>query len=156
MTPQLGDYMTVRTNGFPAWLIRTVTRSPVNHAAVYVGNEQVIEGRPSGAGYNVVTAYPAAFWSHIDLTDAQRESIVEHAKSCIGIPYNWLDDLDIGLGKLFGMATPKWIEKRLSSTRTLMCSQLVDACYETAGADLFTDGRPVGAVSPGDLYDRSH
>jgi hypothetical protein len=33
----------------------------------------------------------------------------------------------------------------------MICSQLVDRCYDIAGVHLFDDGRKPGDVSPGDL-----
>lgn len=148
--PRPGDFGVTRTSGFGSWVIRVVTRSKYNHAFIVIDAEHLIEGEPGGARPNKLTAYPHAAYSSINLTDAQRNQIVAWAKAHIGTPYSWLDDLEIGLVDLFGWA-PKWMRKRLSSTRTLMCSQLVDAAYAAAGVQLFSDGRPAGGVSPGDL-----
>jgi hypothetical protein len=34
----------------------------------------------------------------------------------------------------------------------MICSQLVDQCYQDAGVHLFADGRWPGDVTPADLY----
>jgi len=153
VTPQPGDFGVMATGGWGARLIQVVTHSPVNHAILYLGNGWCIEGRPEGAGPVRVDAYAGTYWSHMDLTDEQRESIVAHGRSHLGAPYSWLDDLAIGLAHIFGRALPQFIRRRLSSRDRLMCSQLVDLSYLEAGVHLFDDGRLPGDVAPGDLYD---
>jgi hypothetical protein len=153
MEPQLGAFMVVKTGGWPAWWIRRITRSSVNHAAIYVGHGQVIEGRPQGAGYCDVDAYPQAIWSSMQLTDQQRVRIVGYAYKHMGAPYSWLDCLAIGLAKVTGKKLAPFIRARLSRPDRLMCSQLVDLTYTEAGVPLFSDGRLAGDVSPGDLLE---
>jgi hypothetical protein len=147
---QPGDFGVVRTTGWAGTLIRWVTRSKVNHAFILVDG-QVIEGRPAGAGYASLKSYPVVEWSHLPLTDEQRAAIVARAKAHIGAPYSWVDVVAIGLADLFGWHVPVSVRQRLARKDRLMCSQLVDLCYHEAGIELFTDGRPPGDVSPGDL-----
>jgi uncharacterized protein YycO len=149
--PKLGDYGVVATGGFWPRVIRLVTRSSVNHAVLYIGSGQIVEGEPDGARIVDWREYgDAVRWSSVQLTRPQREAIAAWGRKHEGTPYNWIDDLAIGLVDVFGWA-PKFLRDRLKSTDRLMCSQLVDAAYDAAGVDLFTDGRPVGGVSPGDL-----
>jgi len=100
----------------------------------------------------VAKAYALAGWVH------DGEHYIAHHK---GIPYNWPDIVAIGLAqrRLGRLVTPRsWLARRLSRGDRLICSQLVDVCYEAAGLHLFTDHRPAGLVSPGDLLDliRTH
>lgn len=149
---QPGDFAVVNTGGsLVARLIRWATRSPVNHAFVYVGGGQIIEAEPNGAQLADVRKYPDAIWADVDLTQPERTGIVSWARGHLGTPYSWVDDLEVGLVDVFGWA-PKFMRDRLASTATLQCAQLVDAAYAAAGVQLFDDGRPCGGVSPGDLY----
>lgn len=153
MSPQLGDFFVVRTNGLAAWGIRLVTGSTVNHAGIYVGDDRIVEANPGGADLSPVSYYPEAIWASYPLTDRQREDIALGARAVIGTPYSWTDCAAIGLAKLFGRALPAFVRRRLSRPDRLMCSQLVDEVYLEAGVHLFDDGRLPGDVSPGDLYD---
>ena len=149
--PKLGDIGVVATGSWQAWCIRLATRSEVNHAFVYVGNDNIVEGNPNGANLAGVEKYPNAIWLDFGLTDTKRASVAAHARDCIGVKYNWLDDAAIGVAKLLGRKTPHFIALRLSDRSHLQCSQLADQCYRDAGVHLFKDGRETGEVAPGDL-----
>jgi uncharacterized protein YycO len=154
MAPQAGDIGVVPGSGFVMWLVRHVTRSPVGHAFLFAGSGRVIEGQPSGVQYNSLAAYPKVRWLgnlSAGLTDVQRAAIITYGRQHLGVPYSWIDDAEIGFTDLFGWA-PRWMRSRLRSDATLMCSQLCDQAYAAAGVEIFTDGRPPGAVSPGDLW----
>lgn len=151
--PQPGDIGVVPSHGFVAWAIRTITRAPVAHAFIYVGNRHIIEADPKGMRWNDVTSHPMRQWlSNLsrDLTADQRAKIVDYMRAHIGTPYSWIDDAEIGFTDLFHWA-PGFMKRRLRSDRTLMCSQACVAAYRAAGVDLFPN-RPEGAVSPGDLW----
>jgi uncharacterized protein YycO len=150
--PSPGDIGVVSSPGWVAAAIRWITRAPVNHAFIYTGNNRIVEGWQTGVRTNDV--YGHAQWLtnlSTSLTDSQRLGIVLYAKQQLGKKYSWLDDAAIGLADLFGWI-PKWLRRRLSSNATFQCAQLCDAAYRTVGVRLFTDHRPPGAVSPGDLW----
>jgi cell wall-associated NlpC family hydrolase len=164
--PRIGDFFVVRTNGWLARIVRFGCSSTVNHAGVYVGNGQVVEARPGGAGYKPLSTYLTALWSTDNLptefvpTDSQRQKIVANAVKDVGTPYGMLDILAIALGqKRLGdlIKTDKaldkqpWWVRRLVSRKTLICSQLVDLSYKDSGIHFFTDLRIPGLVSPEDL-----
>lgn len=159
--PLPGDFFVTATYGskldrFLAFLIRWGTNSPYNHAGVYLGDNVIMEAQPGGARTNDITAYPDAVWStgHIPLTDHDREHIVFHAKLERGVQYSWLDIVAITLAqkRLGGRVNSKsWFAKRISSSKTLICSELVDRVYNLSDIHLFRDGRLSGLVSPGDL-----
>jgi uncharacterized protein YycO len=154
VTPQHGDIGVVPGSGFVAWCIRRITRSTVAHAFLYAGDGHVIEGDPHGVRYNDAASYPDVIWLtnlSAGLSDAQRNGIMAWAIARLGTPYSWIDDAEIGFVDLFGRA-PRWMRNRLRSSRTLMCSQLCDMAYSANGAQIFTDNRPAGGVSPGDLF----
>jgi uncharacterized protein YycO len=154
--PQAGDIGVTPSRGFVAWAIRAITGSPhAAHAFLATGDgTQIIEGDPHGARLNDAGHYRNVTWLtnlSAGMADAQRELVVAWARAHLGTPYSWIDDAEIGLVRVFHWA-PGWMRRRLRSDRTLMCSQLCDAAYHAAGVDLFTDGRPAGGVSPGDLW----
>lgn len=153
--PQPGDFAVVSTNGTAGWLIRLVTGASVNHAVLYVGDGMIIEAAPSGARRVALSTYDGLtlYWSHLPLTDTQRQAVVAAATNHLGAPYSFLDDACIALARLFGVHVPQAVRDRLQGTNHLMCSQLVDVAYADAGIPLFNDGRLPGDVTPGDLYD---
>lgn len=129
------------------------SRSQAVHAFVVIDGDRIVEAEPEGAIVNCVAAHPGAVFSTWPLTNAQQAAIVEQAERLIGTPYNWYDDMDLGLARRFGMHTPHFIMRRLADPTHLQCAQLVDLAYRRAGIVLFADGRLDGDVTPGDLYD---
>jgi len=158
--PDVGDFAVTATRGWVARGIRVVTRSPVNHAVIHVGDGRIVQGNPNGANDGTVDDYPDAIWSTGKLNGGQVAA--DWAITHLGTPYSWLDCAEIAWVDL-RMRIPRWLRwifpvprllrRDLKSTDHLMCSALVAAAFTAAGVDLFRDGRPEGAVSPGDLYD---
>ena len=150
MSPEAGDFGVVRTSGFVAWAIRVVTRSKYNHAFICMGDGSVVEAQPGGAVHDALgyTLGNAEF-SRIVLSPQQRERICTAALLCVWTPYGFLDILSIGLLQ-YGIK-PKFIRNRVEHSKNLICSQLVDFCYQLAGVHLFRDGRLPMDVTPGDL-----
>lgn len=150
MTPQPGDFCVVRTRGLVARLIRLITRSPWNHAAVFVTQTEIVEAQPFGAARDRFGYTVAAFSSGIVvLTDQQRADITARALELVGTPYGFLDLLSLGCLQ-YGIK-PRFIRNRVRRSDRLTCAQLVDACYAAAGLHLFTDNRVPMDVTPGDL-----
>lgn len=129
------------------------SRSPAVHAFVVIDRGCIVQAEPEGAVIDSIDAHPDAVYSTWPLTAEQQDRIVAAAKQLVGTPYNWLDDLDLGLARRFGVHTPGWVRRRLADPTHLQCAQLVDLAYRRAGIRLFTDGRLDGDVTPGDLYD---
>lgn len=129
-----------------------------DHAEIFLG---VINGTavtmgayPGGARLVALPPPPQQqgwLWSsgHIALTDNQRTAIVANALGCKGVPYSSLDYFAIAAHRLHIPAP--WLKTYISSTHHLICSQLVDLCYDNAGVHLFTDKRWPGYVTPADL-----
>ncbi len=162
--PELGDFAVVRTSGLVAFLIRLITRSTVNHAFVYVGDGLIVEAQPHGA--RMVTwagRYPHAIWSTgvpaLSPTPQQRVAIAKAARALAppervpGLPYNFVDVVDIGLADIFGHHVPEAVKNRLRDPADEFCSQLVDVTRLAGGFHLFKDKRLPGAVPPSDLLD---
>lgn len=148
MTPEVGSYGVVRTNGWAGWGIRVVTHSTVNHAFLYVGDGQIVEAQPAGARRAPAALYPDALWSK---PPANGPAVADAAIALIGTPYSWVDCACIGVADTLGWHVPEWVRKRLNRRDRLMCSALVDTAYLDAGVHLFNDGRITGDISPEDL-----
>jgi cell wall-associated NlpC family hydrolase len=155
MSPQPGDYFTVRTGGWVAHVIRMATESShANHAGIFLGDGEVIEAEPHGAKIGPASRYlTRAHWSTAPLTDEQRAAIVREARKLEGAKYGYVDIAVLGLVHVFGWKCPAWVRRYLQRSDRLICSQLVDLAYCRAGVHLFDDGRVPAEVTPGDLYD---
>jgi uncharacterized protein YycO len=147
-----GDYFVVRTGGWAGALIRTVTRSRVNHAGLIIRDDgTTVEAQPKGARYGKVPAN--CYIVHVPYaTDEDRYQAVNAALACVGVGYNWtglaaLAAAQYGLGWLPG------VKAKLASLDNLFCSQLVDYALHMGHVEAFDDGRAFGDVSPGDLLD---
>lgn len=151
--PERGDYFVTSTGGKVALIIRLILHSPVNHAGVYVGGGFIVEGQPGGARLGHSASYPHAIWSTIDLTPTERAAICRKALALQGTQYSFLDIAALAYAKVLKRATPPFIKRRVERSDRLICSQLVDLCYQAAGIHLFADGHPAEDVTPGDLYD---
>lgn len=130
-----------------------------DHAEIYVG-------LPDGNGPHGYTmgAYPGGaclvplrenqlgdgngfLWStgKIGLTADQRNMIVRNALTCKGIPYSAADYFALAAHRLH-IPVPG-LREYISSSRSMICSQLVDWCYMQAGVHLFR-GVWQGYVTP--------
>lgn len=125
--------------------------SRYTHAYIVLDDETVIAAQPGGARIDNLSDYKnKAVYLQRDLTDEQRMTIVEEARSLEGLPYSFLDYLALALAR-FGIK-PKWLQKYIADTGHMICSQLCDEVYRRAGIHLFNDGRLPQEVTPGDLF----
>ena len=154
---QPGDFAAVRTHGPVGALIRIGEAlngdgfGDYEHALIYVGGGQIIEAEPGGArmrprGIQSGDVWSTGLW---DLSTATREKICAAASGYIGTGYGWADYAALAAHRL-RIPVPG-LPDFIASTRTLICSQLVDAAWQDAGVQLFTDGRWDGYVTPGAL-----
>lgn len=151
MTARTGQFGVVKTKGFIPWLIRLGTRSQVNHAYIYVSDDFIVEAEGTGAVHSRASKYGGSLApvSQFDFTAEERRAIADAAERLVGRPYGYLDI--VGLSLLSLGIRWAWLLNRAQSSRTLICSQLVDRAYRNAGIHLYDDGRPDGEVTPGDL-----
>lgn len=145
-------YGVTATGGWGARWIRLATHSKVNHAFIVNGDDIVIEGRPGGLGTTTLAAYPGAELSD-PIEGPQADTVWNWTIAHEGTPYGWLDILALTL-LCARIPTPKWAIRRLTSSKTLICSQAVAEAYAAAGIKLGTK-RPA-LTTPGDLWDYLH
>ena len=70
--PKPGDYAVVKTNGIIGRLIRIGTTSRWNHAFIYLGNDLIVEARPTGVTFGKASQYKTlAYNQHEKLTKKQ-------------------------------------------------------------------------------------
>jgi cell wall-associated NlpC family hydrolase len=125
------------------------------HAAIYLGNNQIVEASNSGT---ILTSYHYTrndtMWSSglISLSDPQRAAVVKAAHGYVGTPYSWPDYAALAAHTLHLLPATKALKDYVASTKHMICSQLVDQCFEDAGWHLFNDKRWPGYVTPGSLY----
>ncbi|MFF0389284.1 hypothetical protein ACFYS8_11380 [Kitasatospora sp. NPDC004615] len=159
-SPRPGDFAVVRMDGRTGRLIRIGQFlngdgfSDYEHAFVFVGDGHVVEAQPGGATLDPLGDYDGhpVLWStgRIPLTDDQRTAITTAARSYLGTPYSFTDYLALAAHRLHLPAGPP-LRKYVASTKHMICSQLVDQCYQDAGVHLFDDHRWPGYVTPADL-----
>jgi hypothetical protein len=127
------------------------------HAAVYIGDGQMVEAMPGGARISRVSRYGnvKVLWStgSFDLTDEQRAKIVANAKDIAArrVGYSFLMYLAFAL-HMMHLPIPllKWY---IGNTHHLICSQLVALCYYSAEHPIGDiTKRWSGYITPGDLY----
>jgi uncharacterized protein YycO len=154
----IGRYVVVRTGGFPAWVIRRATHSPYNHAFIIVSDEgDIVEAQPGGVVKSHISRYKgcqAAWNEHENYLPDEAEAVAQKALSLVGVPYNDIDIVELGLESL---GHPwNWLAKIAAGDGELICSQLVVVCGK-AGLMNWQCGKPTPAdVTPGDLGRRPY
>jgi uncharacterized protein YycO len=153
-TPRPGDYGVVKTQGTFGKLIRVGTMSRWNHAFICIDEHLIVEANPTGVEISPITKYPLIAWNqHEELTQEQRQNIVDAAVNLVGRPYGFFDIFVLAL-RILGL-------KMLSNTKFMeyaamrygvICSELVAISYDKAGISLVS--KPDNLVTPGDLAER--
>jgi hypothetical protein len=178
-----GDYACVRIAGSVGKFIEVGEWlngdgfAPYEHALVFLGyfdsaprsgvptvgagpGYWVAEAMPHGAQQRKLeyapAAYPGALWSSSrlpgPLTPSERAEVVKAALSYLGTPYSVADYFALAAHRLH-LANAASLRNYVASSKHMICSQYVDACYADAGYHLFSDGRWPGYVTPLDLAD---
>jgi cell wall-associated NlpC family hydrolase len=154
---QPGDWAVVRMDGQTGRLIRLGERlngdrfTMYQHALVYAGDGMIVQAMPGGAQLVERGVEDGDLWSGgiLNPTPAQRDAIVLAARSYVGTPYSWLDYAALALHRLH--LPSRRLKAYIGSTKSMICSQLVDQCCADAGVHLFDDGRWPGYVDPAAL-----
>ena len=132
-------------------VIAWVQGSPYVHTVIAVDNEHCIGAESPSPQIRPIDHFPGIVFSHYDLTQEQKLGIVLWARLHAKTHYNWAAILLIGVERLTRRHAPNWVVRIISSSKRLMCSQMVDAAYlYGAGMQLFADRRYFGIVSPSD------
>jgi cell wall-associated NlpC family hydrolase len=156
-TRQPGDFAAVDTGGDVGTLIKIGEGlngegfGEYAHALIYVGGGQIVEAEPGGARKRVRGVEPGDLWSTglIPLTAQQRAAICRAADGYVGTGYSALDYLALAAHR-FRIPVPG-LRQYIADSGHMICSALVDKCYQDAGVQLFDDNRWNGYVTPKSL-----
>lgn len=132
--------------------------SQFEHAGLYVGSGKIIEAQNTGTKIADVHRYDnnETLWSSgiINPTDKQRAAICKAAYGYVGTPYSWPDYWALAAKRLHLGPLVPGLKNYVANTGHMICSQVVDQCYDDGGYHLFHDKRWPGYVTPGSLYNR--
>lgn len=126
---------------------------PWEHAFVSIGQGLIVEAEPGGARVAHASDHPGAYWCYGIyklLVPGQACLVEDAAKKYVGVPYSFLDYAALIAHRLH--APVPGLRQYIASTGHMICSQLADQCYTDAHANIFTDHRWPGYISPMDLY----
>lgn len=130
-------------------VISVITRSSAYHSVVDVGGGECVSAEPGGVKLRPVTDFPHASWSKFPLTRRRRLLIAGWARAQVGLPYNYMADLIIGVALVTHHRPPRWADKYLRGNGRWECAGLAEAALMRAGIRIFRDGSPYGVVFPG-------
>lgn len=153
--PKPGDFGLTQIPGEVGKLISLGERlngdkfTQFSHAFIVAENNQIVEAEVSGARVSTLAEFPTATFSSWNLSAQQRDDVVKAAYAAVGTPYSFADYVAIAVHKL-RLPVPG-LRKYVESSKHMICSQLVDWCYQQAGVQLFSDDRWNGYVTPADL-----
>jgi hypothetical protein len=165
---QIGDFCLVPISGtvgklieFGQWLDGDGF-TDYDHAEIYIGQESpeapyglTFAAYPDGAKTVPLPCLPErlpnALWStdHFDIPAETRAAIVTNALALKGTPYSAFEYFLLAAHRLH-FPIPL-LKDLISSSKHMICSQLVDYVYMQSGVHLFSDNRWPGYVTPGDL-----
>ena len=160
--PRPAAVLLVHRRGWIGALIRWVTASPWNHAALIEGAKHGDEGTTieakdlSGVQHSTLRGYcedpdvlGLAVYDRPDLTMAQRWAICEWADRHNGARYDTKQLLGIYLRRRLPLLH-RW-RNRLDNPDRPICSELVGRAYEAAGVSLCPPGVQIGCLAPSHL-----
>lgn len=167
---QPGDIVLTADNGINSAGIRLATFSPVSHAAIYVGENQIAEAVGSGIRLRSVDAVlldeaTVVVFRHPQLTSEQAVAVKTFSESHAGERYNYFGillqapftlerrvcelPLVPSLVRDFCIRGIAAVQLGLGRNDQFFCSQFVLEAYRSAGLPL-TDADP-RLINPGDL-----
>lgn len=144
-------------SGLTGELIRTATQSWAGHAFLYVGSGRIIEGTPPVARIAPATEYDDAIWAY-RMPVSNGAAAVAKAHALVGTPYDYPAYVGFAL-EVLGIRTGTQLDPVFKLDKWLVCSALVDECYQYAGVQLdwskisLNPGQAPNLVSPAMLLD---
>ena len=156
--PEPGDIGLTSIDGPVGWGIRLGQlllgdgATPYEHAFLVLDCGDLIEAQPGGAQVRPLSEYDGRHVLYVapELTDAERHRICVQGRLLVGTPYSGLDYLALAAHR-FHLPLPG-LRTFVASTGHMICSQMVDEAYVSAGVHLFADGRWPGYSTPGSIY----
>jgi hypothetical protein len=155
--PNIGDYFVVHTTGIAARLIQLGNWSKWNHAGIYIGDDLIIEARPTGVSIDNIHKYDnkPILWStghDSPFTEAEGEELRTFALTFVGDSYGIWSIIALGIKSLtFGIPflPVDWFAEHEDS---VICSQLVAWVWSHLGRKV--SKKKHALVRPKDLAER--
>lgn len=146
--PPAGSFVVVSTSGFGGWVIRRATHSWADHALIVVDDAgSIVEAEPGGVRRGHLSEYSGRqMKAFTQGTGDQRTRVAQAAISMIGVPYDDLDIVDIGLDEI-GIHWG-WLQRLVEKQHSLICSQMVAKCGAAAGLDWSCGQTDLALVTP--------
>jgi len=152
--PNVGDYFVVHTTGPAARLIQLGNWSKWNHAGIYLGDDLIIEARPTGVSIDNISKYDGKpiLWStdhDKPFTEAEAEKLRTFALHFVGYRYGIWSIIALGFKSLtFGipLLPANWFAEKENS---VICSQLVAWVWSRMGRKV--SNKKHALVRPKDL-----
>lgn len=125
-----------------------------SHVGIYLGNGKTVEAEAGkqGAIIGNISTYmdgrPLLFSTKLNVDDVTLAKVVTIAKSLVGTRYSFVDYLAIAVKRLH-LPIP-FVKNYVSSSKRMICSQLVAYVYMKAGHPLFGT-EWTGDVTPKDI-----
>ena len=155
--PNIGDYFVVHTTGIAARLIQLGNWSKWNHAGIYIGDDLIIEARPTGVSLAHISKYDnhEILWStghDAPFTEAEAEKLRAFALTFLHDSYGVWSIIALGIKCLtFGipLIPADWFAEKEHS---VICSQLVAWVWSHMGRRV--SHKKHALVRPKDLAER--
>jgi uncharacterized protein YycO len=122
-----------------SFLITKITNTPWSHAALYVGNGEVVESTFSGVGKNCISKYygdqfKLAGFTVIEATEEQRQGVVSQAEKRIGRRSGFFQILYLYFMYAFNLVGNSFWQREVDAGD--ICSEMIARGYQDAGLKL--------------------
>jgi uncharacterized protein YycO len=141
-----GDVIFSTERATESFFIRTATRSPYSHAAIYIGHAQYAEAVGLGVRVRAVSTFVK---ERVKVIRLKPDAVADAEGAAASAANNVLDYLhspNWTKGALLSIFRNAKVEER----RSLFCSHLVGKAFADAGVNVI-DGREPLKATPGDL-----
>lgn len=144
LTGQVG--CVVDSRGWMGKAIERVTGSRACHTVVALNETHCLSAEPGGSRRRLISEYEHIVWSRYNHSADLARHIAGIADNHIGIRYDYLSFIALGVHFLTGWKIPDKVAEWLDNRGPTTCSQLVENVYRDAKVD-----RPTTTVvCPGD------
>lgn len=150
---QVGDVLVSTTSAVISQIIKVATWGQYSHAALYVGDGQVVDATADGVKQRSLKTFLGEA-SKVGVLRAKRvastvtRQVVEHARKLIGTQYNYQGLAGMALDRMACFAkntldaarclrSVASVPKPFMNSNSYFCSQLVDTAWRRAGIKLF-------------------
>jgi uncharacterized protein YycO len=125
-----GDVIFYRPRGIIGWVISKLSRSPYSHVSLAIDSDTIIEADRFVKSRFADLHYDKEI-HHVyrlrDITEEQRQKIVEVASTFTGVDYDYSKIFSLFLRLVFNVA-----KSPFNNANKLICSDIIDKAFITA------------------------